>query len=152
MNSRTQQGFTLVELVLTLIIMGVLYAVATPRFFDSQSFADRGFSDQLHSALRYARKLAVATGCEVQVTITAGQYTLNQRATSCTSGPFTRAVRNPGTGEGSFTGTAPQGVGLSATVSLIVFNALGQASAAAQISSGGRTFQLVAETGLVYKP
>ena len=146
-----QRGYTLTELVITLVILGVLSAVAAPRFMDRGAFEDRGFSDQVVSALRYAQKLAVATGCEVQVSVAGGSYTLNQRITSCDTGAFTRAVSNPGSGETQYTATAPAGVGLSATASPIVFNALGQASSATQVTTGGRIFQIVAETGLVYR-
>jgi len=146
------RGFTLAELVLVLVIIGVLATFAVPRFFTRQGFDARGFADQTASAIRYAQKLAVASGCEVQATITGAGYVLNQRLTNCTTGAFTRDVRHPGTGETTFTAAPPAGVSIAATVSPIVFNALGQASSASTITVGGRTLQVVAETGLVYAP
>jgi MSHA pilin protein MshC len=146
----TQQAFTLVELVVTLIIVGLLAAVAVPRFFDLQPFAARGFSDEVLAAVRYAQKLAVATGCAVQVTITPAQYVLNRRATTCTTGAFTGAVFNPGTSQPQFSGQPPSGVAFAAVPGVFVFNALGQSSAAVTITVGGRTFQVVQETGFVF--
>ncbi len=121
---RTQKAFTLIELVVTLIIVGLLAAVAVPRFFDLQPFATRGFSDEVVAALRYAHKYAIATGCSVQVTIVPNQYQLLRPAAvaNCNGGPFGPLVLNPA--GGNFTGTAPTGVVLGGPA--IVFNALGQ--------------------------
>jgi MSHA pilin protein MshC len=149
--AKQQRALTLIELVVTLLLVGLLAVVAAPRFFSQQPFAARGFSDEVLAAVRYAHRLAVATGCDVQVTINPGQYVLNQRV-SCTSGAFTQSVFNPGTSQPQFTGQPPTGVNLSAAPASFLFNALGRASSAATIDVGGRTFQVVQETGFVYEP
>ncbi len=71
---RLVRGFTLVELLTTMTIIGVLAAVSGPRFFSTPAFAARGFADDLRGALRYAQHLAIASGCGVQVTIDTGGY------------------------------------------------------------------------------
>ncbi len=71
-----QRGFTLVELVMTLVIIGILAAVVGPRFFDRQVFDERLFFEETVSAVRYAQKLALASGCDVQVSIDSLGYRL----------------------------------------------------------------------------
>ena len=55
-----QRGFTIAELVIVMVIVGVLSAVAVPRLFDQNEFAARGGRDFLASGLRYAQKSAIA--------------------------------------------------------------------------------------------
>jgi MSHA pilin protein MshC len=55
-----QRGFTMAELVIVMVIVGVLSAVAVPRLFDQGEFAARGGRDFLASGLRYAQKSAIA--------------------------------------------------------------------------------------------
>ena len=42
--TRPQRGFTLVELVTVMVIIGILSATAAPRFFDTDVFANRGYA------------------------------------------------------------------------------------------------------------
>ena len=55
-----QRGFTMAELVIVMVIVGVLSAVAVPRLFDQSEFAGRGGRDFVASSLRYAQKSAIA--------------------------------------------------------------------------------------------
>jgi MSHA pilin protein MshC len=64
-------GFTLVELVTIMIMVGILAAVAMPRMFD-RTFDERGFHDATQTALQHARHVAVASRHFVCATVTAG--------------------------------------------------------------------------------
>jgi MSHA pilin protein MshC len=70
------RGFTLVEMTMTLVIVGILAAVAVPRFFDRQTFDTRAFTDQTRSMLSYAHKLAVAQNRAVFVRLNGASVAL----------------------------------------------------------------------------
>lgn len=54
------RGFTLVELIIVIVLMGVLAVVAAPRLINNTDFYARGFHDETMALLRYAQKTAVA--------------------------------------------------------------------------------------------
>lgn len=64
-------GFTLTELVATLVIVGIMAVVIVPRFADVSVFESRGFRDESLAFLRWAQKSAVAQRRTVCVYFTA---------------------------------------------------------------------------------
>lgn len=146
------QGFTLIELVTVIVLLGTLSVYVAPRIFDLNIFKERGFFDETQSALRYAQKLAVASGCTVQVSLTSSGYSLHQ-ATVCNGANFTFPVPHP-TGSPTFTATAPTGIILAPAPLTLVFNALGQISTgfagdSTDITVGTQTLRLWRESGYV---
>jgi len=151
-------GVTLIELALGIAIVGVLAGVAAPRFFSRASFHEAFFLQDVVSALRYAQKQAVASGCDVQISFTPpGEYSLAQRL-ACRAGAFSRPVANPGTGQPSYGNQAPPGTALASSVDPIVFDALGRARDAglavsdARVTVGDSTVTVVGETGFAFEP
>ncbi len=156
MANNKQKGFSLVELVMLMVILGILSATALPKFFSKNSFAERAFFDDTLNAVRYAQKLAVATGCGVQVSILSNSYTLTRQgasgSTSCPSGStYSLTVHHPSSGASDYSGAEPD-VSLTSSVPSFIFDALGSASTEATITVGSKIINVVAETGLVYAP
>jgi MSHA pilin protein MshC len=81
-QSASARGYTLVELVVVMAVAGVLAAYIAPRFWNQQSFSDRGYVDELAAALRSTQKAAVITGCPAQLTLAASSYVATQQAPS----------------------------------------------------------------------
>lgn len=71
---KRSRGFTLVELVATLIVVGILAVVAIPRFFDRQTFDLHGFHSHALAMMRHAQKLAVAQNRDVHVRLDGGSF------------------------------------------------------------------------------
>ena len=61
-----QRGFTMVELIMVIVILGILAAVVGPRFFDRRVFDERLYFEQSLTAVRYAQKLALSSGCPIR--------------------------------------------------------------------------------------
>jgi MSHA pilin protein MshC len=73
-------GFTLVELVVVMTVVGILAATLGPKLFTQSGFTDRGYADDLAGALRLTQKAAVISGCPARLTLSAGGYAASQQA------------------------------------------------------------------------
>ncbi|NNE63131.1 MAG: prepilin-type N-terminal cleavage/methylation domain-containing protein [Gammaproteobacteria bacterium] len=146
-------GFSIIELVVVVLLLGILSVFAIGRLFDQNQFAARGFFDDTVNAVRFAQKLALSSGCDVRVSLTAGGYVLNQRATSCELGAFTRAVPNPANRATNYQNIAPDELIVPEVE--ITFNSRGLPVAAGDIAvtmtgpGANYNFRVFAETGLV---
>jgi MSHA pilin protein MshC len=75
-RASNNRGFTIVELVVVIVVLGIISAVAVPKFFDLKGYEEIAFRDELVSALRFAQKRAVASGKKVEVDITSNGFSL----------------------------------------------------------------------------
>ena len=133
---------------MVIVIIGILSAVVGPRFFDRQVFDERLFYEESLLAVRYGQKLAIASGCLTQVSLSSAGYSLRQAA-SCSSGAFTLDVQGPG-GEVPFANTqVPNGVSITPTNFPVVFDSQGRPGGAATAAIGSFTITVAAETGMV---
>jgi MSHA pilin protein MshC len=149
-NPGPGHGFTIVEIVVVISIVGLMAAVIGPRFLGSDAFASRGFYDEAQSVVRYAQKTAIAWRRPVFVCITATVV-----SAGTVSGCGTLVV-HPLTGN-PLTTTAPSGVTL--TPASFSFDGGGRPSPNAQVTialastiAGDPARQIVveAETGYVH--
>ncbi len=155
-------GATLVELVTVILLLGILAAFAAPRFFSKSDFDSRGFFELSLSAVRFAQKLAITTGCDTRVLFQGGSFSIRQWAT-CIPADHTSAT-NPvlQPGASNPVSAAPAGVTVGALD--FFFDSIGRPRAVVlavppnrpplisnplnlQLSIASRTLQVEPETG-----
>lgn len=155
-NYRTQQGFTLIELIVTMIIIGILAVTILPRMSLLGSFDARGYGDQIAAWLRYAQKSALAQRRMISLDLSSSPPTLrHSTATACnTSG--TAMSGPPGWRAPAGTTTLVNSLG-----NTICFDTLGRPYATALLTAtqsivvrdGGvaiRTIYIEPETGYIH--
>lgn len=149
-------GFTTVELVLVIVIVGILGAIAGPRFFNNSTFDERAYYDELASSLRYAQKVAVASGCRVRISLTASTYELRQQAIlggHCDAADLSFPVPVLLPHGDAVSGVAPSGI-TAAPPLVIVYDGVGRTNLPGNqvITVGARSMLIEAESGLVVTP
>ncbi len=151
-----ERGYTIVELVLVIVIVAILGSVAGPRFFDNVAFDERAYSDELAVSIRYAQKVAVASGCRVRVTIAADGYSLSQQSSQaghCNPADASFPVAVLLSSGEIMSGSAPAGI-VTAPAIVIIYDALGRTNLASNqtLMIGTRSLAVQAESGLVQTP
>ena len=146
-----QRGFTLAELVVVMVLVGVLAVAAIPRLFQKSEFAARGAHDAVASGLRDAQKSAIAMRRNVCVAVGTTSLSMTYASAAGSAQPCAAAntIANPATGL-PFADTAYQDATV-ATPATVVFDALGRPSSALSITVNlyATPITVEAETGLV---
>lgn len=145
-------GFTLFELLIVIVLLSILSVFALGGLFDQDEFAARGFFDDTVNAVRFAQKLAISTGCEVEVAISASGYQLSQKGPpNCATGAFI-PVKNPANRGKNYVNLS-SGFSLSPVTS-ITFDARGiplsGSDATITLSGTSYSFEVDGQTGLVW--
>ncbi len=144
--SRTS-GYSLLELVVTLVIAGIVLAVAVPRFTGNET-QTVWYYEQVKAAMRFAQRQAVAQRRGIYVCVSASSVSLGYNSTCST------ALVKPGT-VAAYTIAAPTGVTFTnpAPPFTFSFNGLGQPSAALTVTVSGfgntHSITVTSETGYV---
>lgn len=144
---RTSSGFTLPELVVTMVVVGIMAAAVIPRFADTAAFDVFGFTEQTREIIRFAQKSAIAKRRSVCVSIGSGSISLTVPASF--GGSCAQSLIDPSNGK-AFAQTVPTQV----TISVVSFSydASGAPSAGQTIvvSSGSSTQTITVDAGTGY--
>lgn len=161
-SQRCPSGFTMIELIAIILLVGILAAVALPRFTLLQGFDEIGYRDKVKATLEYARKAAVAqrryscvdlVGNDLLVTIDLNVPESYSPGT-CPANALSLPAIDPGCSPAVANKIcAPSGVTLASATDPLTFSPLGKPSSAATYTvTGGsaHTITVEAETGYVH--
>ena len=165
---RAAAGFTLLELVVTIAIVGILAAVATARFVSRGGFESRGYFDEAITLVRHAQKTAIAQNRSVIVEISVDRVAVcyvaacagaaaNRVRATLNLNRSSRMAQNCLNDPDWLCAGRPDGVSpLGTTAASITFDGLGRPSTGATVTisgseSGDVTRQIIVEpeTGYV---
>lgn len=151
-----RRGFTLVELVVVIVVLGVLMAVAVPRLAGREAFEELGFADQVRATLQYAQKVAIAENREICIVFTATTVSLQRTVALAVPGSAcdpANPVNQPGS-NAPYIATAPNNIGIAPVPATFRFDGMGRPVPNAAVTvtvtgRGSRIISVAAETGYV---
>ena len=149
-----RRGFTLIELVMVIVLLGILAAFIAPSMGNLTATKSGSFAGKLRADIRYAQDLAMARNQRVRVTFAANNYSITIAGVP---------IADPGTGK---TYPLTLGVGDYAGISLantfngsyVEFDSLGApydsggalaANGSVTVAPAGKIITVTARTGAV---
>lgn len=111
---KEKKGFTLIELVMIIVILGILSAVAIPKYFDLQSqaktSAEKGVIGGIKSGISTYYANACATGtCAYPSTLDSASVAACSASNPCFGNVLSQAITTDWTKASSTTYTGPAG-------------------------------------------
>ena len=169
---QSRLGFTTVELIVVIVILGILSTIAVARFVGKEGFESRGFYDQAVAVIQQAQKTAIAQRRSIFVTITATRVAACYVAACGAAGsvpvpapfavPRTTAVAQAnclGNAAWLCAGAPAAEISLASAVTDFTFSSLGRTNLAALLviavnttvpGEANRTLRVETETGYVH--
>jgi prepilin-type N-terminal cleavage/methylation domain-containing protein len=165
-----RKGFTLIELVIVIVLIGIIAAFVAPKLGDVTSTKAGSFADKLRSDIRYAQNLAMSQNLRYRVYFNTapspnpGYAVVNDANGNGTWGEVGEVALDPaGSGNLSITLNAGQYAGITFSAvgfsgNYIEFNSLGipfdnagalTVNKNVTISPGGTIVTVTAQTGAV---
>lgn len=140
-------GYTLLEVVVVLVIVGILAAVLGPRFMGTSEFTGQTTADKLLMAARYAETLAQNQGVTTSLTVGASTFSVTQNGV---------AVADPTLSSASFVTPIPANVSISPQTSVSFSRTESSASVTTPVTftvagSGPAVTVWVTATGYIYE-
>ncbi len=117
--ARAPAGFSLVELVLVLVLIGILAVFVVPRI-NIGGFDSGAFRDEMVAAFRHAQRLAMASGCPIQVSVSGGEYSVAWTGDGGSACQPAGPVAHPSRG-GALSGSGP-----ATSEGQVVFDGMGR--------------------------
>lgn len=155
MRVTRNRGFSMIELIVVIVLLGIVAAIALPRWRGGNGFEERGVRDQIVAALRYAQKSAIATRRTVCVTFSSSPSLVSfaissaYPAANCTGG-----TTLAGPDGAALSVTASSSITFASSTASFTFDAAGRASAAATVTvtglPAGQAITVESETGYVH--
>lgn len=140
-----------------IVIVGILSAIAAPRFFSTETFETAGFAAEVRAGLRHAQSVAMASGCDTRAALDAAGFVVQrwQGGSNCNdrSGSLVTLLRPDGS---AFDSAVPGN--LSVAGGALYFDAMGRPrnpasgsllTAVSSFTVGAETITVQPETGLV---
>jgi len=144
-NGRKSSGFSLIELIAVITLLGIISVVALPRFYNTDAAAIQSARDQVLSAFFTAQQIAMARASSsnaVQVNVVESGLNVTENGSP--------AVANGGT----YPLTLPEGVAITDGTGTYSFDKLGRTDPGQIVLTRGSTSATVRveASGYVYTP
>jgi len=96
---KTQIGFTLVELIIVLVLVGILSSYAVVRTSDSDSLLLQSYADQFSQHIKHTQMLAMTWGQSLGLSVNSAGYQVSCLSAASTPPCNSSPVIDPATGQ-----------------------------------------------------